>query len=609
MLFKYFLSLALCFFLLLGCAGNSSNDSTTPQAAAPSGGGAPPPPPPPPVIPNVSKLYASPANFQITLRWTNPVATSLSGVRVIRKLGSFPTSRTDGTLISTIVTNSVNDSSLANGTTYYYGVYPYDAATNYASGMQISSVPYPSGTAVMSRSLTGGLATSSFYAITPDGYGNVYAVGYQTGTNTYTYGPGVTATGANSGGSQLNPVIVKYNLAGVAQWARTITSGFADAQFMAVTVDSLGNPIVAGYQTNSFSFTYGTGVTATGTSSANNAVIVKYNASGTAQWVRTVTSGSSSSAYSAAVCDSADNIYVAGFQVSTSGNGYGPGVSAFGSASGKNALIVKYDSSGVAQWARTTSTGPTLSEYLGLAVDALDGIFAVGYQTGNSTYTYGSGVTATSGTALDNSLIVKYSTAGLAQWARTIISGSSSSHFNGVVADGDGNLYSAGYQTGTSNFAYGVGVATTGFSTGTNAVLAKYSFDGNAQWVRSTQGGTGNSAFFSVAIDLGGNVYVSGYQTTTGTYSYYSFLSLTGTATASNPLIGKFSSTGFAQWGQTLMGGNSSAVFNYVSSDKSGNLFTAGHQNSTVTYTYGIGVLSTGPAASANNATIVKYVQ
>jgi hypothetical protein len=70
----------------------------------------------------------------------------------------------------------------------------------------------------------------------------------------------------------------------------------------------------------------------------------------------------------------------------------------------------------------------------------------------------------------------------------------------------------------------------------------------------------------------------------------------------------KYSPSGSSYWGQTITGGGNDAAFNYVITDVTGNVFAAGYQYATSTYTYGIGV-SAGGAVTGNNATLIKYVQ
>jgi hypothetical protein len=63
-------------------------------------------------------------------------------------------------------------------------------------------------TALWARAATGGGGASRFYGVVMDSGGVFTAAGYQTGTGTYTYGPGgISATGGNSGN---NAVVVGW---------------------------------------------------------------------------------------------------------------------------------------------------------------------------------------------------------------------------------------------------------------------------------------------------------------------------------------------------------------------------------------------------------------
>ena len=101
-----------------------------------------------------------------------------------------------------------------------------------------------------------------FSGVTVDTSGNVYAAGYIYSTGTYTFGT-VTVAGSVAGG--YNAVLVKYNSSGVAQWARSNTTGSAMARFNAVAVDSSGNIYAVGYVYGTGTYTFGTGITAAGT--------------------------------------------------------------------------------------------------------------------------------------------------------------------------------------------------------------------------------------------------------------------------------------------------------------------------------------------------------
>ncbi|MCL2481570.1 MAG: hypothetical protein FWF38_07650, partial [Spirochaetaceae bacterium] len=203
---------------------------------------------------------------------------------------------------------------------------------------------------------------------------------------------GVTATGTSS----YNPVLVKYSSSGTALWARTITAGFsASAWFSAVAVDSVGNVYIAGMQIGTVTYAYGDGVTAAGTGTYFNPVLVKYNSSGTALWARTITAGSNAYAmFSAVAVDSVGDVYTAGSQNGSETYAYGDGVSATGTSTSFNPVLVKYNSSGTALWVRTVTAGFSAG-FGAVAVDGNGNVYAAGSQNGTVTYAYGDGVTAT----------------------------------------------------------------------------------------------------------------------------------------------------------------------------------------------------------------------
>ncbi len=370
-----------------------------------------------------------------------------------------------------------------------------------------------SGTALWARTVSSGLNWSQFRSVAADTSGNLYAVGYQQGTGTFTYGSGVTASGTNSSGG--NAVIVKYSAAGAALWARTVTSGSNNSEFTSVAFDASGNLYVAGSQQGSGIYTYGGGVTAAGSYEyGSNAVLVKYNSSGMALWARTVSTSTEpyDSGFSAVAVDTFGNVYAAGSQSGTGTCTYGPGVTATGTYVASNVVLVKYNASGTALWARTVSSGPSASAFSGVAIDASGNSYVAGYQQGTGTYTYGPGVTAT-GTYINNNIILaKYDTTGSAVWARSIGSGQDNSAFLSVAIDGSGNVYAAGGQNGVNTYTYGPGVAATGTCGWGNVVVVKYNAAGSPLWARTNSSGTVAAMFASVALDGSGNIYGGGNQ-------------------------------------------------------------------------------------------------
>jgi len=138
-------------------------------------------------------------------------------------------------------------------------------------------------------------------------------------------------------------------------------------------------------------------------------VLVKYDSNGTAQWAKSVTAGSNISWFNAVAADSAGNVYAAGTQYGAGINDYGTGISAAGVyLYGENLLIVKYDSGGTAQWAKSVSTGNFDSRFNALAADTSGNVYAAGCQNGDGTFTYSPGVTLTGTSYFENAVLVKY---------------------------------------------------------------------------------------------------------------------------------------------------------------------------------------------------------
>jgi uncharacterized protein (DUF2147 family) len=396
-----------------------------------------------------------------------------------------------------------------------------------------------------------------------------------------------------------------------ALWACTVSTGAAESYFRSVVVDTSGSVYAAGYMHGTGTYTFGTGVTANGTfASGFNVLLVKYNSSGTAQWARTVSTGAAESTFFGVAIDKAGNVYAAGRITGTGTYTFGTGVTATGTfASGYNVVLVKYDSSGAAQWARTVSTGAAQSIFSGAAIDTAGNVYAAGCIWGTGTYTFGTGVTATRVNLMYNVLLVKYDSSGAAQWARTVSTGAALSAFDGITVDTAGNVYAAGIIAGTGTFTFGTGVTVAG-ATLFNVVLVKYDSSGAAQWARTVSTGATISEFYGVAVDTAGNVFAAGRITETGTFTFGTGVTAAGTyASGDNVVLVKYDSSGTAQWATTVIKGASDSQFHGVSVDSSGNVYTAGYIKGKKTYAFGTVVTATGTFASGYNVVLVKYPQ
>ena len=290
-----------------------------------------------------------------------------------------------------------------------------------------------SGTLQWDRTL-GGTGADVFYGVTVDSSDNIICAGY------------TTSDGAGSN----DCFIAKYNSSGTLQWDRTL-GGTGFDRFEAVTVDSSDNYICVGYTNSDGAGNY-------------DALIAKYNSSGTLQWDRTL-GGTGSDYFDSVTVDSSDNIICAGMCIS-------------GSAGSFDGFIAKYNSSGTLQWDRRLGGG-SLDYFYGVAVDSSDNIICAGK-------------TQSDGAGNNDALIAKYNSSGTLQWDRTL-GGTGTEYFNAIAVDSSDNYICAG-------------------GTQSDCFIAKYNSSGTLQWDR-TLGTSGQDYFESVTVDSSDNIICAGLNT------------------------------------------------------------------------------------------------
>jgi len=457
----------------------------------------------------------------------------------------------------------------------------------------------PSGSALWAKTINAGTnANFKAVAVAPDGA--VYAAGYQNGTESYDYG-GASASGTNS---TYNPVLVKYDALGNALWAKTITAGTGSTSFSAVALAPDGTVYVAGSQSGIGSFDYG-GVSINGPYTSSNPLLIKYDASGNALWAKTTTVGTGMASFGAIAVDPADgSVYVAGDQSGTGNFDYGSGI-IFGSSS-SNPVLVKYDTSGNALWAKTITAGTSTAMFYDVAVAPDGSVYAAGFQDGTGPYNYGSG--NINGKYSDfNPILVKYDASGNAVWATTTIASSDRAQFNAVAVAPDGAVYAAGAQYYTGSFNYG-GASTpiSGASPSENPLLVKYDALGSAVWAKTTIASPGLASFGAVTVAPDGAVYAAGRQ---GSGSFnYGGASISGTGTT-NPVLVKYDdASGSAVWATTITAGTSSAYFVATAVAPDNSVYSAGYQYGTTSFDYG-GASAPISGTGTNNSVLVKYVR
>ncbi|MCZ8154964.1 MAG: hypothetical protein O9264_02515 [Leptospira sp.] len=362
------------------------------------------------------------------------------------------------------------------------------------------------GEVLWAKTLVSGTNGTIFNGIVLDNSGNIYAVGTTENNGIYSFGNGVFVNGP----STENILLVKFNQEGTAQWAKSLQAGPNISNFSSIAIDPSGNIIASGYLSGTGTYIFENGISTTVTYSGLNALLVKYDPSGNVQWVKTAQSGNDESVFNSVQTDSSGNIYVVGRISGTNSFEFGNSVSAAGKFSNQNSMIVKYNASGEAQWARSVVETADRSTFSSVAVDYFGNAYAGGLIKGIGKVSFGNAVSTMGTSDLNNIAIVKYDLNGNPLWARSTSSGSDASIINQIFLDARLNVYAIGSITGTNPYSFGEGIQVSAPSTDSNALLIRYNSTGNPQWVRSIFSGGNASRYLTAAINMDGNLYTAG---------------------------------------------------------------------------------------------------
>jgi uncharacterized delta-60 repeat protein len=340
-------------------------------------------------------------------------------------------------------------------------------------------------------------------AIAVDLSGNVYVTGWSE---------------SSRDGFVYDYATIKYDKEGHTKWIRRYNGpGNGTDQATALAVDAQGNLYVTGRSTGS-----GTG---------SDYATIKYDPDGNELWVRRYNGPA----------NGADN--ASDLAVDLWGNVYVTGQSE-GSGTGSDYATVRYDASGNELWVRRYNGPENASDQAtALALDLSGNV----HVTGES-----SSEVDEEGNSFSNYATIKYNPAGVEQWV-AIFDGSRRDRANDIGVDLLGNVYVTGLsgpmeEDPDNDFA-----------------TIKYNRDGVQQWVARfvTPGTASNSRANSLALDLLGNVYVTGQGAMQG--GELDFVTI------------KYATNGTQQWVASHDGpGNFEDVASDIGLDARGNVYVTG---------------------------------
>jgi hypothetical protein len=418
----------------------------------------------------------------------------------------------------------------------------------------------------------GGTASEAGMSVVTDANGNVYLTGSTPSTT------GIASGGHQNtyGGGTFDAFLVKFNSAGVRQWATYYGGTQADGG-QTVAVDASGNIYFVGYSSST------TGIASGGYQNTligtRNQFLVKFDANGVRQWATYYGNGSehhggialdsNGDIYLCSQTSSATNIASGGFQNTIGG--------------GQDAYLVKFNSSGARLWATYYGGTGTETGYE-LAVDASGNVYMAGNT--NSTSAIASGGFQNGNNGGEEVYLVKFNSAGNRLWA-TYYGGSGTESHPAIAKDNSGNIYLTATTTSASAIASG-GFQNVYGGNGDH-FLVKFDASGNRLWATYYGGSAGElvpgpGRHRYVRTDAAGNVFLCGTtQSTTAIASGGFQNSVNG---GSEAFLVKFDAAG-NRIGATYFGGGVNEFANGIAVDMNSNVYLCGETESTSGIAFG----------------------
>ena len=372
------------------------------------------------------------------------------------------------------------------------------------------------------------------FSCATDSSGNVYFVGYYSGTGLIKNESGYTILTLPASISSTNcAFLCKFDSSGTYQYTRLIDST-ASEQSLAVTCDSSGNVYFGGFYngTSTIKNDAGTSLGTLPAAGSSAAFVCKFNSSGTYQYSRII-DGSGSDYTQGISCDSSGNIYISGYYTTgaptiknETGTSLGTLPMPLGGSS-TTAFVSKFNSSGTYQYARLVDASSSAEQGLAVTCDLNGNMYFAGYfGPGAALYNQaGSNLGTFSGTVSQAAFVSKFDSSGVYQYSR-VIDGTGVDSGQGLTCDSSGNLYLTGYYTGTATIrdlagtSLGTLPAPLGGSS-TTAFVSKFNSSGTYQYSRLVDASAVADQGLAVACDSSGNIYFSGYYGGTANPNIY----------------------------------------------------------------------------------------
>lgn len=375
------------------------------------------------------------------------------------------------------------------------------------------------------------------------------------------------------------------------QWAKSMGSTYTD-RGTSIDVDTNGNVYTCGFFSGTVDFDPGIGVFNLTTSISTESIFVQ-KMDNAGNFVNAFNFGIGTP--SQITVDQQGNIYITGFFSSTADFDPGVGVYNLTSAGGSDIFIVKFNNSGIFQWAVSLgNTSPDAS--LSIAIDTNGYVYTTGYFYGTVDFDPGIGVNTMSANGpFSDVFILKLDSNSNFIWAKKC-DGTSFDDAQSIALDHLGHLYVTGTYMNTVDFDPSPNTFSLTSSGARDVFVLKLDLAGNFIWAKSI-GGLSHDIVYDIATDFAGNNFIAGRFTDSADFNPNMGLYNLYTNGVDDIFILKLDTAGNLSWAKNI-GGTGSDYAKSIYVDDVGNVFTTGQFNGTVDFDPGNGIFNLGQPAT-----------
>ena len=366
--------------------------------------------------------------------------------------------------------------------------------------------------------------------------------------------------------------------------AKAIGSTGSDAGY-STAVDASGNIYTTGTFSGTVDFDPSAGATNL-TAAGTDVFVIKMDAAGNLIWAKNMGGANSDQGNSIAV-DALGNVYTTGYFLWSGDFDPGAGTTTLTNSSGNDVFVSKLDASGNFVWARNLGgwSGPNIG--YSIKVDASGNVYTTGYFGGTADFDPGAGTTNLTSAGGTSIFIWKLNSSGSLVWARSV-GNMEYNQGNSIALDGTSNIYVTGYFAGTVDFDPGAGTTNLTAAGYNDIFILKLNSSGNFVWARSL-GSTNNDIGHSIAVDVSGNSYTTGYFRGTVDFDLgVGTTNLTSAGSSNDIFILKLDASGNLVWVKS-MGTTTSEIGYSIAVDAASNVYTTGYFSGTVDFDPGAG--------------------